>query len=40
MTLSERKELRRVGRENNTTLGIVCPAAAKDTFNFEFLEGV
>ena len=26
MTLAEREELRRVGRENNAKAGIVCPA--------------
>ena len=36
MTLSEREELRRVGRENNATVGIVCPADVKAAFNFEF----
>ena len=36
MTLAEREELRRVGRENNATAGIVCPADAKAAFNFEF----
>ena len=36
MTLAEREELRRVGRENNATAGIVCPADMKAVFNFEF----
>ena len=36
MTLAEREELRRVGRENNATAGIVCPADVKAAFNFEF----
>ncbi len=36
MTLAEREELRRVGRENNATAGIVCPAHVKAAFNFEF----
>ena len=36
MTLGEREELRRVGRENNATAGLVCPAHVKATFNFEF----
>ncbi len=36
MTLAEREELRRVGRENNATAGIVCPADVKAVFNFEF----
>ena len=31
MSLAEREELRRVGRENNATAGVVCPA-----LNFEF----
>ena len=38
MTLAEREELRRVGRENNTTAGIVCPAHVKAAFDFEFDE--
>ena len=37
MTLAEREELRRVGRENNATAGLVCPADVKDAFNFEFV---
>ena len=36
MTLAEREELRRVGRENNATAGLVCPAHVKAAFNFEF----
>ena len=35
MTLAEREELRRVGRENNAAAGIVCPAHVKAAFNFE-----
>ena len=33
---AEREELRRVGRENNATAGLVCPAHVKAAFNFEF----
>ena len=36
MTLAEREELRRVGRENNATAGVVCPTHVKAAFNFEF----
>ena len=36
MTLAEREELRRVGRENNATAGVVCPVHVKAAFNFEF----
>ena len=36
MTLAEREELRREGREQNATSGIVCPADVKAAFNFEF----
>ena len=36
MTLAEREELRRVGRENNATAGLVCPSHVKAAFNFEF----
>ena len=36
MTLAEREELRRVGRENYATAGLVCPADVKAAFNFEF----
>ena len=36
MTLAEREELRRVGRENDATAGVVCPAHVRAAFNFEF----
>ena len=36
MTLAEREELRQMGRENNATAGLVCPAHMKAAFNFEF----
>ena len=36
MTLAEREELRRVGREHSATAGILCPAHVKAAFNFEF----
>ena len=36
MTLVEREELRRVGRENNATAGVVFPAHVRAAFNFEF----
>ena len=36
MTVAEREELRRVGRENNATAGLFCPAHVKAAFNFEF----
>ena len=36
ITLAEREELRRVGRDNNATAGILCPADVKAAFNFEF----
>ena len=36
MTLAEREELRRVGRENNANAGLVCPVHVKAAFNFEF----
>ena len=36
MTLAEREELRRVGRENSATAGVVCPAHVKAAFDFEF----
>ena len=36
MTLAEREELRREGRENNAIAGVVCPADVKAAFNFEF----
>ena len=35
MTLAEREELRRAGREHNATAGLVCPAHVKAAFNFE-----
>ena len=36
MTLAHREELRRVGRENNATAGLVCPVHVKAAFNDEF----
>ena len=36
MTLAEREKLRWVGRENNATAGLVCPADVRAAFNFEF----
>ena len=36
MTLAEREELRRAGREHNAAAGPVCPAHVKAAFNFEF----
>ena len=36
VTLAEREELRRVGRENNAAAGLVCQAHVKAAFNFEF----
>ena len=36
MTLAEREELRRVGREHHATAGLVCPAHVRAAFNFEF----
>ena len=36
MTLAEREELRRVGRENNAAASVVCPAHVKAAFDFEF----
>ena len=36
MTLAEHEELRRVGRENNATAGVVCSAHVNAAFNFEF----
>ncbi len=36
MTLAEREELRRVGRENNAAAGLVCPTHVKAAFDFEF----
>ena len=35
MTLPQREELRRVGRENYATAGLVCPVHVKAAFNFE-----
>ena len=35
MTLAEREELRRVGRENYATAGLVCPPHVRAAFNFE-----
>ena len=36
MTLAEREQLRRVGRENDATAGVVCPAHVQAAFDFEF----
>ena len=36
MTLAEGEDLRRVGRENNATAGLVCPAHVRAAFDFEF----
>ena len=36
MTLAEREELRRLGREHQAAAGLVCPAHVKAAFNFEF----
>ena len=36
MTLAEREELRRVGRENNATAGVVYPVHVRAAFNCEF----
>ena len=36
MTLAEREELRRMGRENNAAADAVCPARVKAACNFEF----
>ena len=36
VTLAEREELRRVGRESSAMAGVVCPAHVKAAFNFEF----
>ena len=36
ITLAEREELRRVGRQNNARAGLVCPVHVKAAFNFEF----
>ena len=38
MTLAEREDLRQVGRENNATAGVVCPALMRAAFNDEFDE--
>ena len=38
MTLPEREELRRVGRENNATAGLVCPAHVRDAFEFDDID--
>ena len=35
MTLAQREELRRMGRENHATAGLVCPVHVKVAFNFE-----
>ena len=36
MTLAEREDLRRVGRENNAMAGVVCLGHVKATLNVEF----
>ncbi len=36
VTLAQREELRRAGRESNATAGLVCPVRVKAAFNFEF----
>ena len=36
VTLAQREELRRGGREHNATAGLVCPAHVRDAFNYEF----
>ena len=36
MTLAEREELRRVGRKNNATAGVVYPVHVRAAFNCEF----
>ena len=36
MTLAEREELRRVGRQNNAAAGVICPAHVKAAFAFDF----
>ena len=36
MTLAQLEELRRVGRENHATAGLVCPVHVKAAFNYEF----
>ena len=38
MTLAEREELRRVGRENNAAAGIVCPVHVKAAFEFDDID--
>ena len=38
MTLAEREELRRVGRENNATAGVVCPAHVRAAFEFDDID--
>ena len=38
MTPEERQELRRIGRENNATAGVICPKDVKAAFNFEYEE--
>ena len=38
MTPEEREELRRIGRENNATAGVICPKDVKAAFNFEYEE--
>ena len=38
MTLAEREELTRVGRENNARAGLVCPAHMKAAFEFEDID--
>ena len=36
VSLAQREELRRMGRENHATTGLVCPVHVKAAFNFEF----
>ena len=36
VTLAQREELRRMGREYHATAGLVCPVHVKAAFNFEF----
>ena len=38
MTLAEREELRRVGRENNATAGIVCSVHVEAAFEFDDID--
>ena len=38
MTLAEREELRRVGRESNATAGVVCPAHVRAAFDFDHID--